>query len=269
MVRVLRLLTAAAIAAGMLAPAAPAAASSCALPGTDVGTCASAGGGGVDLTGTTTSTRPGAGATPGGDSDDPVRFAYPLPTFDVLTDCTGDCVDTWGGLVDFGDPRPARPGTPAATITIGDVARLLVDRGTLHSEPDGWGVVGTPTNFWVDAQTSVARGTLLGKAVEVRFSPVAYHWVFGDGHTATTSTPGASWAALGQNPLSATATSHVYTERIAASTDVVVAYTAQYRVGGGTWTAVTGAVRASTPDVDVRVVTEATALTTGAGDPGF
>lgn len=160
-----------------------------------------------------------------------------------------------------GDPAAGGAGAPAAAITISDLARFLPASGALHAEPDGWAVIGVPANFWVDVRTITVRAALLGDAAEVRFTPQAYRFAYGDGSTKPTRTPGASWAALGQEELSDTPTGHVYRSRGDLRATASVVYSAQYRFADGPWIGVTGAVSASTPPERVLVVAERTALT--------
>jgi hypothetical protein len=169
------------------------------------------------------------------------------------------------------NPRiPTQPGagttaqgaTPA--VTIGDLARFLPAAAALHSEPNGWAVVGVPANFWADVAPITVDGELLGRTAQVRFTPQAYRFDYGDGVTRESSTAGSSWSALGQEELSETPTSHSYRVRGDLRARVTVVYSAQYRVGGGAWTAVAGAVSATTPPQRVLVVVERTALTTPA-----
>lgn len=162
------------------------------------------------------------------------------------------------------NPAPPEEGDEVAAqvVTIADVAQFLPAVATLHAEPDGWAVVGVPANFWVEVDAVTVDGTLLGEAAEVRFTPRAYQFAYGDGTTRTAGEPGASWAALGQEELTETATSHLYRARGDLEVRVTVVYSAQYRFAGGPWTAVVGAVSGATPPQRELVVIERTALTT-------
>ena len=121
-----------------------------------------------------------------------------------------------------------------------------------------------PANFWVEATPATVAGELLGQAAEVRFTPQAYRFDYGDGASRSTATAGASWAALGQEELTKTPTSHVYRSRGDVQARVTVVYSAQYRVAGGPWIGVAGAVSGTAPPQRVLVVVERTALTTPA-----
>jgi hypothetical protein len=146
-------------------------------------------------------------------------------------------------------------------VTAQDVVHFLAAAGTMHAEPDGWAVVGVPANYWIDVQPFTVDGTLLGEAAQVRFTPTAYRWDYGDGAGRTTTTGGSSWAALGQAELTATPTGHAFASSGTRTVRAAVAFEAEYRLGGGAWSAVVGQVTASAPPVPVRVVVERTLLT--------
>jgi hypothetical protein len=160
--------------------------------------------------------------------------------------------------------EPAAPEDQAAVVTIADLARFLPATAELHAEPNGWAVVGVPANLWVEVSAMTVSGALLDETAQVRFTPQAYRFDYGDGTSRSTSSPGASWSALGQEELTETPTGHVYTSRGDRSATVTVVYSAQYRFAAGPWTAVAGAVSGTTPPQRVLVVVERTALTTPA-----
>jgi hypothetical protein len=114
----------------------------------------------------------------------------------------------------------------------------------------------------VDVAAVTVDGSLLGETAQVRFTPRAYRFSYGDGATRTAATAGDSWARLGQQELTETPTSHIYTVRGDRRAAVTVVYSAEYRFAGGPWVAVAGAVSGTTPQQRVLVVVERTALTT-------
>ena len=181
----------------------------------------------------------------------------------------GDCgvrePGTLNPLIPTAEPgQPPEPKNPPRAVTIEDVARFLPARGVLHGEPSGWAVVGVPANFWVEVEPMTVTGELLGDVAQVRFTPTLYTFDYGDGTTRTSAEPGSSWRDLGQDELSATPTGHVFRERGDRPVRVTIAYTAEYRVDGGAWIGVAGAVSAAAPGVNTLVVAERTVLTAGA-----
>ena len=145
--------------------------------------------------------------------------------------------------------RTPAPPAPApvnyAPVTLSDLANFVPQAASLTSQPRGWTVVNLNTNFIAGASTHVVGGSLFGQSAEVRFTPHAYDWNYGDGGTQTTSVSGARWDALGLREFSATPTSHIYGSEGSFTTSVSVRYGVEYRVGGGAWIPVSGEVSSS------------------------
>lgn len=231
-------------------------------------TSGSSDGSGVTVTGTINRGHDGSGSgsSAGGGSGHTLTDAELRALLDQICVGDGHCDArnnaSLNPLILQGDAAAAGAADPAAAITITDLARFLPASTALHAEPNGWAVVGVPANLWVDVAAVTVDGTLLGDTAEVRFTPQAYRFDYGDGSTRTATSAGASWAALGQEELTATPTSHVYTARGDRRAMVTVVYSAEYRFAGGPWIAVAGAVSGTTPPQRVLVVVERTALTT-------
>jgi hypothetical protein len=144
------------------------------------------------------------------------------------------------------DDEPAGPGAAAPpAVTITDVARLVPSVGVSGMEPQGWAVVGLPSNFYADSSPRTAGAALLGRPAEVRFTPVSFLWSFGDGTTLSTSSAGAPWASLGLPEFSDTETSHVYPTPGAYTIGLTVSFAAEYRFGTAAWTPLAGTVPAT------------------------
>jgi hypothetical protein len=116
------------------------------------------------------------------------------------------CVVRWvRWCVTGAAPKPSQPGQPetveatpgAPLVTIRDVAVFRPQPATQFMQPDGWMVVGLPTNFYAAIDRHVVSGTLLGLAADVRFTPAGYEWRYGDGTRAWLPDKGASWQASG------------------------------------------------------------------------
>jgi hypothetical protein len=238
-----------------------------------LGECSTTGssdGSGVDVTGTVSKDRPGSGENAGGagKAGRPLTDAELTALFDDLCVGNGHCdaqaLAALNPRLPVTPPGNGDPAAPAAAITIRDLARFLPAAAALHAEPDGWAVVGVPANFYADVRAVTVSGSLLGETAQVRFTPEAYRFDYGDGAVRTSGSAGSSWAALGQEELTETPTSHTYTARGARAASVTVVYAAEYRFADGPWIAVAGAVSGTTPPQRVLVVVERTALTTPA-----
>jgi hypothetical protein len=135
---------------------------------------------------------------------------------------------------------PGRPGNPA--VTINDLKNFKPVPGTDHMQPNGWMVVGLSTNFYSVVGVEVQNGVLLGQPASVRFTPISWHWTYGDGTTATRSTPGTTWAAQGIAEFDPTPTSHIYTADGTYFIDLSITFRAEYKYATGNWTPVFGTI---------------------------
>jgi hypothetical protein len=106
-------------------------------------------------------------------------------------------------------------------------------------------------------------GVLLGEPAEVRFTPIEYTWRYGDGASRTTAQAGATWEELGVDELTATPTSHTYTERGRVTAALTVTFAAEYRFLGPAWIPVIGTLDVTTAPFPVSVVSADTMLVTG------
>jgi hypothetical protein len=242
--------------------------SSCSSAGNLISACTSNSGSQVDIVGQQNSPGgPGAGGGGGGGGggwaapgpgapapppvDREVAIRETSPEF-FCPDCTLD-------VPPAEEPEEADedPGLPA--VTAADLASFAPARPALDGEPAGAGVVGMPVNFVTGATAQTPSGSLFGRAVTVRFTPVAYVFDYGDGATARSTSAGASWADLGQPQFSATPTSHAYAERGTYTVSVTVEYAAEVDFGTG-WYPVTGVVTSTTGGYDVEIFEVRTAL---------
>ncbi len=133
-------------------------------------------------------------------------------------------------------PEDAVPGTP----TLSDIASFRPVVGTAHMQPNGWGVVGIHTNFYATGDVHVVTGTLLGQPASVRFTPIGWHWTYGDGTAASVGSPGGTWAQLGIREFDATPGSHVYTAKAGYTVTLSIEYGAEYQYAGQPWLPIAG-----------------------------
>ena len=144
-------------------------------------------------------------------------------------------------------PEDATPGTP----TLSDIASFRPHVGTANMQPNGWGVVGIHTNFYATGDAHVVTGTLLGQPASVRFTPVAWHWTYGDGTAATSGAPGGTWAQLGIREFDATPGSHVYSTKGSYTVTLDVEFAAEYQYAGQPWLPIAGTLLASANDLTI------------------
>lgn len=173
----------------------------------------------------------GTGATPDG-GDGVCTDGMPLGT----------------GACDWLQPRD---DYDVVLVTMNDIARFRPSPPRQAMQPDGWAVVGLPSNLFAAASAQVVAGELLGAPAEVRFTPIAFRWRYGDGDAATLRTPGGSWAALGLREFDRTETSHVYRETGRYTVRLDVAYSAEYRIEEGPFIRIPGTLMVSASDLQV------------------
>ncbi|MCU1440153.1 MAG: uncharacterized protein JWP85_1150 [Rhodoglobus sp.] len=178
--------------------------------------------GGVTLDGSETNPGSGTGSGPSGsgsgnDRDDPNE--PPIR-------------DGWGLDRD--------PFLITAPVTLADIAHFRPNPGVDHMEPNGWMIVGLDTNFYSTGGVQVHDGELLGRTASVRFTPVAWHWSYGDGQSASRGTPGAPWASQGIAEFDPTQTSHIYRAAGTYYIDLTIDLRAEYRYAGSTWVPIAG-----------------------------
>jgi hypothetical protein len=94
--------------------------------------------------------------------------------------------------------------------------------------PGGRTLVNFETNFYtLNAQAIPKLVTVAGQAVEIRATPTAYRFNFGDGMSTTSRTPGRPHPDLD--------ITHVYQEVGAVAVSLDTTYSGEYRIGAGDW----------------------------------
>lgn len=132
--------------------------------------------------------------------------------------------------------------TPTQPVTWTDIATFTPTHGDAGMEPNGWTVIGLPTNFFASSAPHVQDGTLLGRAASVRFTPVSFHWDYGDGSSATLGSAGASWTDLGVGEFGETPTSHVFQSSGNYTVTLTVEFAAEYQLADLPWTPIAGTI---------------------------
>jgi hypothetical protein len=157
-------------------------------------------------------------------------------------------------IAESGQCRADRPGESDPTpVTLTDIAAFRPVPGIERMEPDGWVVPGLPANIYAVVGTQLVDGTLLGRPATVRFTPVRYHWTYGDGTAAALSTRGGTWAALGLREFDATPTSHVYDREGEYTIRLMIDFRAEYRYAGSEFVPIDGIIDLRANDLQVTV----------------
>lgn len=176
-----------------------------------------------------------------------------------------------GGSAEGGAPPQGETGcfddscmrfiiTVTEPVTIDDIAAFRPSPGRQQMEPDGWTIAGRETNFYAIVGTQIVNGELLDQPADVRFTPIAYHWVYGDGTAATKSSKGGTWASQGVAEFDRTPTSHVYEHLGDYTIRLSITFRAEYRFAGGDWVPVIGTLTLRANDLHLRVGTAKTVL---------
>ncbi|MFJ4165481.1 PKD domain-containing protein [Microbacterium sp. NPDC089698] len=154
------------------------------------------------------------------------------------------------------------PGGRSWSVTITDLARFVPSAATVGGEPGNVAVVGLPANFLSGARTETIPGTILGRALSIRFTPVNYAFDYGDGERRDSAGPGTAWDANRQAQFTPTSTSHVYKEAGRYTVTVTVTYAADVDLGSG-WIPIRGTLDGPPAGQEIRVVKAHTALVLG------
>lgn len=214
-----------------------------------------------------------AGANPPVDAEPvPDTTETPLGNDEVLEPAPPEKpTDHFGGQVNqcWNDVNAAEcavegTGTPPPVaepiVTWADIVSFKATLPVLSTEPAGWAVRGLPMNPVASASVEVLSGTLLGRPAQVRFTPTAFEWSYGDGATRRSATGGASWSALRLDELSDTSTSHAYAARGEYTLTVSVVLSAEYQFAGSAWRPIAGTLTLAGGSTTISVKTIKTVL---------
>ena len=154
-------------------------------------------------------------------------------------------------------PPPAATPKPQVTpgLVLTELRRIGLPALRARTQPRDKTLVNFATIFYAEPQRFTRTLTLLGQSVDVEAEPTSYTWHYGDGSSATTSTPGA--------PYPAKDVTHSYTDaHTTVQPSVDVTYAARFRVGNGAWQSIPDSVTIAGPAVSLRI-SEATAVLSG------
>lgn len=167
-----------------------------------------------------------------------VLDAFVCPEANPLQSVTAEDQD--GAIVQSGldcapDEAAAVPQLTDAVVSTA-FARIPLPAAELQIQPPGGRtLVNFDTNFFTTDDEPFTRTVrLLGRRVELRITPASFSWVWGDGSSETTSSPGAAYPDL--------EITHRYLVAVAVRPRLDTTYTATWRVGAQPFRAVPGSV---------------------------
>lgn len=235
---------------GMLSMGTPANASRTGCSNFDLlaGTCHVDGSiGGDDVTLFGNETLPGSGGGPSKGSG----HAKPPPDHACEVVVNNRCKGT---VPKSGPPSPVQP------VTLRDIASFRPAPGVQYMEPSGWVVPGLDANFYSVVGQQLVHGTLLGQPAVVRFTPVGWHWNYGDGSAVIRATKGATWAAQGLHDFDRTPTSHVYEVEGEYVIRLTIDFHAEYSFASSGFVPIPGTINLPANDLHVTVTGAKTVL---------
>lgn len=150
--------------------------------------------------------------------------------------------------------QEAQDGEALPGLTLEDFRRLPIPAQEVLLEPgNGYALVGVPLNVVAGTAPALLQTQLLGAAVSVRATPVAWHWDFGDGTAlGPLADPGAAYPALG--------TTHTYERGGTLTVTLTTTYAGEYSVDGGAFAPVPGTADVVSVPVPLDVLTGGGAL---------
>lgn len=140
-------------------------------------------------------------------------------------------------ICEHGDPEsdPDGGGSIAPPVpSESDFASFDIPPSTPHALPVDWTVIGKPTAFWADSGVRVFSAELLGFPLQVRATPVEFHWDFGDGNSTSATSPGREPS----HPQHGSIT-HTYSDTGDRTVTLTTVYTGEFNYGAG-WSPIAG-----------------------------
>jgi hypothetical protein len=147
----------------------------------------------------------------------------------------------------------ATPPTPPSHAS--QLKGFRPDTPSIAIEPSAWSLPTLAVNIYARAERHRVNGELLGWPVVVRFTPVAFHWNYGDGTGRSLTSAGSSLSAQGKQQFDATQTSHVYRRPGVYTVSLQVDYRVEFQFDGGSFRDIKGVVSARASSRAIEVLT--------------
>lgn len=143
------------------------------------------------------------------------------------------------------DPAVVDNGEPVQiVVTREDFARMpIAPLVATAGPPGGWVPVNMVNVLYADPEVQEVQTAILGVPVQVRASPVAYHWDLGDGNTIDTDKPG--------EPYPSEQVSSEYTYEGWYDITLTTTFVGEYSVNGGEWREIEGTVEVASEPIEI------------------
>jgi hypothetical protein len=147
-------------------------------------------------------------------------------------------------------------GSPAteniAALVLRAFQRIPLPAPTLDIQPPkGKTLIGLETIYSTKAEPFTRNLTLLGQPIQLRIHATSYTWNHGDNTTQTTDWPGKPWQ---RGTSIEHYITHTYEDTGNVTPTVRVTWSAEYRIGNGTWQPVNGTVERTSPPTALQIV---------------
>jgi len=159
--------------------------------------------------------------------------------------------DVYMDGTDVGDvcvPQDAVQQVDLAKLIIRQFKRIAWPSSKLVVQPRGGRtLVNFETNFYTPDHRSIDQSvTVAGQSVVIRAVPVSYAYLFGDGDSTTTASPGSPHPDL--------EITHAYARTGGVVVRVDTTYAGEYRIGQGEWTSIPDTLTVEGAGQDLEIV---------------
>ncbi|MDP9093739.1 MAG: hypothetical protein M3N95_12605, partial [Actinomycetota bacterium] len=151
------------------------------------------------------------------------------------------------------------PATPQITpaMVAQEVQRLVPHPQVGIAPPGGITLVNIQTLLWVDTPGDLSLGTitLVGQRVQLRVHVARVDWSFGDGSSASATSPGRKYDAATPciTPTCPDYWGHVYSSPGSMTVTAQVTWSGEFRIAAGAWQLIAGTVTGPTQSTTLAV----------------
>lgn len=149
------------------------------------------------------------------------------------------------GPASSGDEGGSESEEPVViSVSLEEFARMPVEPLVANAgPPDGWVPVNMVNVLYAEAEEQILDVEIIGTPVQVRATPVAYHWDLGDGNTINTDKPG--------EPYPSEQVSSEYTYEGWYDITLTTTFEGEFSVNGGEWQPIDGTIEVASEPIEI------------------